>query len=137
MEDNGCGISTNATVLNILVAGETGFYHIHYEKYKATDYKLEVLLRTVTSFHQRDSVLFGGYFSPSGDVKNNGFYELRNPISYQWNSPHFEFSSPGFGNLVEYSCRLNGYENAWSDWSRKTEKTYTNLPEGKYAFEVK
>ena len=38
---------------------------------------------------------------------------------------------------LEYSYRLKGFDKAWSDWSKKTEKDYTNLPAGNFTFEVK
>lgn len=114
---------------NVLIAGEIGFYHIDYEKYKKTNHALGVLLRSVAATHKRDSVLFGGYLGD--DLKTDHI------IGYKWNSLHFEFSSPYFGGIVEYSCRLGGYEKEWSSWSKKTERSYTNLPAGNYVFQVK
>lgn len=48
-------------------------------------------------------------------------------------------NAPVYGHAfnLEYSYRLKGYNEAWSAWSTKTEKDYTNLPGGQYAFEVK
>ena len=62
---------------------------------------------------------------------------LQFPISN--NSFHFEFSSPAFSlqKNIEYSYQLEGYENRWSAWTTKTEKDYTNLPNGTYTFKVK
>jgi predicted phage tail protein len=55
------------------------------------------------------------------------------------NSFHFEFSSPAFGiqNSIHYSYQLKGYDRGWSVPTTKTEKEYTNLPEGRYTFVVK
>ncbi len=36
-----------------------------------------------------------------------------------------------------YSYFLKGYDEKWSDWTKKTEKDYTNLPAGNYNFQVK
>jgi len=121
---------------NVLIAGETGFYHVDYEKYKETDRSLRVLLRTVTAFHKKDSTLFGGYLPSGGDGQQSDVCNFQQKIRYKWNSIHFEFSSPYFGETVEYACRLTGYEKDWSPWSRKTERSYTNLPAGSYVFEV-
>jgi DNA-binding CsgD family transcriptional regulator len=120
---------------NVLIAGEIGFYHLNYEKYKGLDHRLTVLLRTVMAQHEGDSVLFGGYLK--GGSGGSDRYELSKNISYTWNSMHFEFSSPYFAGAVEYSSRLRGYEKEWSIWSRKTERSYTNLPAGDYVFEVR
>ncbi|HMH23139.1 MAG TPA: triple tyrosine motif-containing protein [Puia sp.] len=122
---------------NILIAGESGFYHINYEKYKGAGHDLRVLLRTVTAFYKKDSILFGGYLPGKDQAGNGDEYSFANTIRYKWNSVHFEFSSPYFGGSVEYSCRLTGYEKEWSAWSKRTERSYTNLPGGNYAFEVR
>ena len=121
---------------NILFSSEAGFYHLDYEKYKETGRRLRVLLRSVTAIYQRDSVLFGGYRLGRDSIEPGDIYTFSPTIRYKWNSLHFEFSSPYFGGLVEYSCRLTGYEKGWSAWSKKTERTYTNLPAGTYVFEV-
>ena len=38
---------------------------------------------------------------------------------------------------VEYSYYLEGFDKQWSEFSKKTEKDYTNLPYGNYVFRVK
>ena len=120
---------------NILISGEIGLYHIDYEKYANTRHQLQVLLRGVTAFHQRDSTLFGGY-QVSRDAENSDqVYTLQQKLSYRWNSVHFDFSAPFYGGTVEYSCRLKDYEEEFSPWSRRTERSYTNLPPGDYVFE--
>ena len=48
-------------------------------------------------------------------------------------------SSPLYAaqNSIQYSYLLKGFDKDWSDWSKKTEKEYTNLPPGTYTFQVK
>jgi cell division protein FtsL len=121
---------------NVLIASDIGFYHINYEKYRETNHGLRVLLRTVTAFYKKDSTLFGGYLLGKDSMETGDVYKVHRTISYKWNSIHFEFSSPTFGGMVEYNCRLKGYEKEWSPWSKKTERSYTNLPAGNYLFEV-
>ncbi|HEV7620877.1 MAG TPA: triple tyrosine motif-containing protein, partial [Flavisolibacter sp.] len=55
------------------------------------------------------------------------------------NSLHFEYSSPSYGiqSNIEYSYMLKGFDQNWSDWSKKTEKDYTNLPPGTFTFQIK
>ncbi len=43
----------------------------------------------------------------------------------------------GYQANLTYSYRLKGFDDTWSEWTNRTEKEYTNLPEGKYTFEVK
>ncbi|MBK9290964.1 MAG: hypothetical protein IPM52_05000 [Bacteroidetes bacterium] len=60
-------------------------------------------------------------------------------IPYKLNDVNLRFASPFFeaGGAVLFSFRLRGFENNWSAWSRLTFKEYTNLPEGKYVFELR
>jgi DNA-binding CsgD family transcriptional regulator len=87
---------------------------------------------------KKDSLLFGGYFS---DVNEKQVQEANNiySISNNWKTIRFEFSSSLFGypSNLEYSFRLKGFDENWSEWSNRTEKEYTNLPAGSYSFEVK
>ena len=48
-------------------------------------------------------------------------------MSYPWNSFHIEFSAPYYEqqSTIEYSFYLKGFDKAWSDWTKKTEKDYT------------
>ncbi|HEY4060667.1 MAG TPA: triple tyrosine motif-containing protein [Puia sp.] len=113
---------------NIFIASERGIIHLNYKKYISTQRTLSVLIGNVKVIGHTDSTIYGGYFS--GSV-------LAFPKNY--NSFHFEFSSPAFSlqSNIEYSYKLEGYDRTWSAWSPKTEKEYTNLPEGKYTFMVK
>ena len=81
------------------------------------------------SIAQSDSLVFGGYGEP----------KLAPSLSYAYNSLHFESSSTLFGqqHTIEYSYFLEGFDKGWSDWSKKTEKDYTNIPPGDYTFRVK
>ena len=123
---------------NIFVGAEKGFYHINYEDYKKNHYTTEVRISTVKAFGRTDSTLFSGYY---GDVNNviNQTADAVPRLANQLNSMHFEYSSPAYesSNSIEYSYYLKGFDKDWSLWLKKTEKDYTNLPEGSYTFEVK
>lgn len=119
---------------NIFVSGEKGFFHINFSKYRKNIPSLQVLIRTVRITRNKDSILFGGY------TANDSLTRPQIPeIAHNWKTIHFEFSSSLFGYLanLEYSYRLKGFDDEWSAWTRRTEKEYTNLPAGKYVFEVK
>ena len=121
---------------NIFVGAEKGFYHINYSKYKQTKPALQTQIRQVRIVNQKDSLLFGGYFK---EVNEKQFQTSVPTISYKWKSIRFEFTAPFFGNTsnIEFSFRLKGFDNIWSEYSSKTEKEYTNLLPGNYTFEVK
>lgn len=123
---------------NIFIGGEKGFFHINYEKYKKNVPALQVQIRKVRIVNKTDSLLFGGYFAP---VNEQQIQEKKNipDITNNWKMIHIEFSAPVYGEQsnLEYCYRLSGFDLNWSEWSVKTEKEYTNLPSGKYTFEVK
>ncbi len=122
---------------NVFVAAENGFFHINYEKYKRTIPQLKVQVRSVSIISTHDSVLFGGY--PLVDNQSNTGETLRPNIADEYKTVHIEYSSSLFGyqENLEYSYRLVGLTNLWSEWTKRTEKEYTTLPPGNYVFEVK
>jgi len=117
---------------NVFIGAEKGFFLINYEKYKKNIPALDVMIRNVRIFNRRDSLVYGGYradTTASNEIS----------IAHKWGTLHFEYSSPLFGQQpsLEYSYRLRGFDDNWSDWTAKTEKEYTHLPSGAYHFEVK
>lgn len=116
---------------NIFVGGEKGMYHINYKKYKQPKTSPAVLISHVNAHGKRDSLLFGGYLPAS----TAPLKKLPNAFA----SFHFEYASPVFGqsNNMEFSYKLEGFDEEWSEWSPRAEKDYTNLPHGKYSFAVK
>ena len=121
---------------NIFLGGEKGFYHINYEKYKQTLSRLSVHVRTISIINKTDSLLFGGYYNNDKQIQDADNIPS---INYRWKTIRIEYSSTLFGYQanLEYSYRLKGYDNNWSEWTNRTEKEYTNLPAGKFSFEVK
>ena len=51
----------------------------------------------------------------------------------------FEFAAPCFDleTANRYQLLLEGYDSAWSSWTKVAFKEYTNLPEGTYRFRVR
>ena len=123
---------------NIFVGGEKGFYHINYENYKKLIPILQVQIRTVRILNKTDSLLFGGYFKNIGEKPIQQKSDIPK-ISYQWKTIRFEFSAPlyGYQSNLEYSYRLKGFDDNWSEWAKRTEKEYNNLDAEDYTFEVK
>lgn len=123
---------------NIFLGGEKGFYHINFERYKQNNHPLSVYIRTVKAVDKTDSLLYGGYFGEANE--NPGQAKEKVPsISHHWNSFHIEYASPLFEQQsnIEYSYLLEGFDKNWSEWSKRSEKDYTNLPAGTYSFQVK
>ncbi|WP_346317802.1 triple tyrosine motif-containing protein [Chitinophaga sp. YIM B06452] len=116
---------------NVFIGGEKGMYHINYKKYRQPKKEPRVMISRVSARGGGDSLLFGGFLPPG----KAAFKTL--PSSYA--GFHFEYASPacGHGSNMEFSYRLEGFDPAWSEWTARTEKDYTNLPHGHYTFQVK
>ncbi len=123
---------------NILLGGENGFYLINFDKYKKQLPQLNVQIRHVRIIDNNDSLLYGGY---AKNLNENNPQEKQNipEISNNWKTIHFDFSTPLYGMLsnLQYSYYLKEFDNNWSEWSKRAEKEYTNLPAGEYTFQVK
>jgi len=57
---------------------------------------------------------------------------------YKHHNLRFRFAAPFFQDEKSITFRvfLEGYDREWSEWSRETQKDYTNLDGGKYTFRV-
>lgn len=122
---------------NVFIGGEKGFYHINYSQYKKISYPLQVHITAVTAGSERDSLLFGGYVNSVNEADETK--KIKTSIGHNWNSFRFEFAAPVYAqqSTIEYSFILEGFDNKWSEYSRRTEKEYTNIPAGTYTFKVK
>lgn len=95
----------------------------------------------VSSFSSKPKAFIRS-FSFSGDtlmIGNIPDFAQSYDVPYKANNVKFTFSSPTYENLenVEFSYRLEGFDDKWSNWSRVPIKEYTNLHEGDYKMEVK
>lgn len=117
---------------NVLIAAEKGFFHINYAQYKKNRHPLQVRIRLVRSGTQKEGTIVGGYGGATALLQSPD-------IKYSDNSLHFEVASSVYGQELntEYAWYLEGFDKDWSPWIKKTEKDYTNLPEGSYTFKVK
>jgi len=123
---------------NIFIGSNDGVFHLNYSRYTQSAVQLKVVLSTVKTIAEKDSLIFGGYFfnanNPGSDQSLKQVISLPN----RWNSFHFEYSSGLYAQKsnIEFSYKLKGFDQSWSLWSAKTEKDYTNLPYGIYTFSV-
>jgi DNA-binding CsgD family transcriptional regulator len=123
---------------NIFLGGEKGFFHINYDKYKKTATDLQVQVRTVKITDKTDSLLFGGFFKSVNEAQLQPRENIPE-VNNNWKTIRIEFSAAlyGYQSSIEYSYRLKGFDDNWSDFTKRTDKEYTNLPAGDYIFEVK
>ncbi|TWF41800.1 ligand-binding sensor domain-containing protein [Chitinophaga polysaccharea] len=124
---------------NVFIGSEKGLIHLNYQRYTSAKQPVAVRLGMVKTTSKSDSTIFGGYQDAylAASASGSGKHLLELPSAY--NAFHFEYSSPvyDFQQSITYSYQLEGYDPDWSSWDSKTEKDYTNLPNGKYTFRVK
>jgi len=70
-----------------------------------------------------DSLLFGGYFKEVNEKQVQDVADIPQ-VKDGWKTIRFEFSPSVFGyqSNLEYSYRIKGFDNNWSDWTQRTEK---------------
>lgn len=124
---------------NIFIGANKGAYHINFQDYINRIARPDVILGSIRITGVKDSLVFGGYFVDKENIAERQNIEQVPRYSYSLNSIHFEFSSTMFehNKNLEFSFQLDGFDDKWSAWNEKSEKDYTNLPAGKYAFRIK
>ena len=91
--------------------------------------KFTSLIRTISV--NNDTIYSGAYsLNSKGDEKN---------FSYSNNDFVFHFACPYFEDehKPEFSTILEGFDSRWTPYSVNSDRTFTNLTEGKYTFKVK
>lgn len=110
---------------NILIGLTDGLAHYDSQLLKNFSSKPKAFIRSFT---------FPGDTLVIGNIAN---YNLT--IPFKGNNVKFTFSSPTYENLenMEFSYKLEGFEEKWSNWTTVPMKEYTNLHEGDYEMKVK
>jgi serine phosphatase RsbU (regulator of sigma subunit) len=92
----------------------------------------------IRSFSFNQEPLYNGVFKIKGRFqrKQGNKYPVFN---FGKNTYRFDFSALDMTNesSLEFSYRLKGYDNKWSDWTLEKKVEFTNLDEGQYIFEIK
>jgi len=86
-----------------------------------------VLSRVIINY---DSVLLPAFSTKDGEIVFGGKLIL----SQSDNNIAFEIMSE---DTVDYSFFLVGFDKGWTPWQKNNKKEYTNLPSGRYLFQVK
>ena len=121
---------------NVYIGTQNGLVHYNPSINKNYFYNTYVYINGVRiSSKGKDSLW---YSSGNNQVDEQ---QIKNDFSipYAFNNISFEFNSPDLENAgqIEYSYRLDNFDEKWSEWSFANLKEYTNLREGNYLFEVK
>ena len=89
--------------------------------------EFDAMIREITV--GMDSIIYAG----AGDMPN----DLR--IIFENNTLGFQYSSPFFisEGETEFSTKLSGLNDEFSEWTKQNTREYINLPHGDYTFNVK
>lgn len=90
----------------------------------------------------KDSLFGGNFYTKAKGIPTPVVFQedvLQPVISYANNSLVFYYAATNYSDNKNnsFSFFLEGHENDWSAWSKKTEKEYNDLKEGNYVFHVK
>ncbi len=112
---------------------EEGFAHYAPQNFFSSYQEFSAYITRAEALNQ-DSVFYYGKGLNLSSGRESNF-----KFPYKDNNFRFTFSSPVYDNAgnTEYSCRLSGFEERWSQWSRSYSKEYSNLHDGRYSFQVK
>ncbi|HXA01203.1 MAG TPA: two-component regulator propeller domain-containing protein, partial [Cytophagaceae bacterium] len=93
------------------------------------------LLRKVEDINHQDSLIFNGAFFDINKIAST-VQSMAYNFRYISNALRFNVSSNQYENIekIEYQYFMEGFDKRWSAWTKKTQKEYTNLPEGEYIF---
>lgn len=132
-------VNVNALdINNILFGGKEGFIHYEPNKKVKNNNEFSMLIRKVHCTTNKDSVLFDGNFLEENEIRESQPKNAHIELPYRYNDLRFTFSSTFYEGIndLNYRYLLKNFDEDWSLWSNKTEKEYTNLPEGAYEFLV-
>lgn len=127
------------------IGSENGLYRYDPKQIKNFEVPYSVLIRQVKTKSGKD--LFNGTFYDVESQRGEYYttFSTKQPeylipsLEYEENSLTFHYSALFFEKMTEnqFQFYLIGFDDNWSDWTTKTEKEYTNIPEGNYCFKVR
>lgn len=115
---------------NVLFGASNGFIHYYPLRYKDYQLLFSAYIDEV-SLLNLDSVIFSGH--------SFGNQKFKPSLGFRNNALHFAFSASDYENPEEivFSTYLEGYDDDWLGWEKRSNREFTNLYEGDYTFRVK
>ncbi|MBC3540015.1 triple tyrosine motif-containing protein [Rufibacter sediminis] len=115
---------------NVLFGAKEGFIHYNAAKNKRMAPFHTRLAKFYTISNESDSLLLSGRLLD----KSSGL-----ELPFALNSLRFVYAASFYEKpeKTQFQYLLKNFDTAWSEWTTKTEKEYTNLPEGTYVFQVR
>ncbi len=126
----------------VLLAHLDGILEIDCSENVSNDFDLKTIINEVNDFNDAPLYASPFFFEDHENGSNHRINQRTSKlpiISHKSNGITFQFSSNKYlgQENIEYSYLLEGFDKNWSNWQKDTEKHYTNLPGGKYTFQIK
>nr|WP_246386574.1 triple tyrosine motif-containing protein [Rufibacter quisquiliarum] len=115
---------------NVIFGAKDGFIHYNAAKTKRLAPYYTRLAHVISTSAEEDSLLLTGRkLDMATDTE----------LPFALNSLRFVYAASYFEQFekTQYQYYLENFDTGWSGWTNKTEKEYTNLPEGTYIFRVR
>jgi ligand-binding sensor domain-containing protein/DNA-binding CsgD family transcriptional regulator len=118
---------------NVLFGTEDGF--VHYDPSKMIKTKLPFL----THIRKVEDSNTGRLISENTFSNETDSTTIKTSLPFDDNELRFTFSCTSYQDLTknQYQYKLEGFDKNWSTWTDRSQKEYTNLPEGTYTFKVR
>jgi ligand-binding sensor domain-containing protein/DNA-binding CsgD family transcriptional regulator len=118
---------------NVLFGTEDGFVHYDPSRLTKTKVPFFIHIRKVENSNT-GQLIMGDTFIYAKDSM-----DTKTVLSFDENELRFTFSCTSYQDLDknQYQYKLEGFDKNWSAWGNRTQKEYTNLPEGSYTFKVR
>ncbi len=107
--------------------------------------KFQAYINKATALYLDSTFFDGSYLSKTTEFEPSGANSTKTTINHEFSFPfkdnsfRFSYTSPVYDNQdnIEYSFKLTGYNEKWSEWSNVPFNEYAKLPPGEYTFSVK
>jgi len=116
------------------IGTEDGFAHYNPKIDSNPNPEFSTYITRVTALHVDSTFYEGNNYSP-----RKGEQLQRYNFPFKGNAFRFTYTSPTYDNPgnIEFSFKLAGFTEVWSEWSSSFTNEYTNLPNGDFVFMVK
>ncbi|HWR99052.1 MAG TPA: two-component regulator propeller domain-containing protein, partial [Prolixibacteraceae bacterium] len=122
------------TETDYFIGTEDGFAHYNPKIETSINPEFSTYITKATALHQDSTFFFGNNYDVRTADQKPAY-----TFPYKGNIFRFVYTSPTYDNPgnIEYSYKLSGFAESWSEWSNSFANEYTNLPNGDFVFMVK
>ncbi len=116
------------------IGTEDGFAHFNPAIETIHNPEFSTYITKAMAIHLDSTFYFGNNYAERSRESKKSF-----SFPHKGNAFRFNYTSPTYDNPgnIEYSYKLSGFAETWSEWSSTVTNEYTNLPEGDFVFMVK